>query len=140
MRLLFGEEKTVADWASAMFGHPLRNWYFAQGIVDKAGVLRGAATWHDMNGSNIELCFYGPGAMSADIARALMRFAFDEIKVNRISAKTQRGNKIIARALPSFGFRFEGIARRYYGPTKKLDAVMFGLLADDARKFIGVRE
>lgn len=136
MNLLFGHDKAVADWASQQFGSPLRNWYFAIGLIDNEGLLRGAASFHDFNGSNIEICFYGPGAMTPSAVRGLMKFAFVELKANRITARTPRQNKAVIRALPKFGFRCEGVAKRYFGATKRLDAIMFGLLKADAQKHI----
>lgn len=135
MTLLFDHDKIVADWASKRFGYPLRNWFFATGILDKDGVLIGAATWHDFNGSSVELSYYGPNAMTANLARKLMHFAFDGIKVNRVGARTPRQNRVVVRSLPSFGFRCEGVAKHYYGPSKRFDAILFGLLAADAKHF-----
>lgn len=136
MNLLFGHDKTVADWASKQFGSPLRNWYFALGVIDSAGALVGAASFHDFNGSNIELCWYGPGAMTPTILRGLMKFAFIDLKCARVTARTPRQNKAVTRALPRFGFNCEGVAKHYFGPVKRLDAIMFGLLKADAMKYI----
>lgn len=136
MNLLFGHDKAVADWASKQFGYPLANWYFAVGIIDKDGLLVGAASFHDFNGSNVELCFYGPGAMTASMLRGLMKFAFVGLKVNRVTARTPRQNRIVIRALPRFGFKCEGVAKHYFGPTKRLDAIMFGIVAADAAKHV----
>ena len=136
MKLLYGHDKEVADWASKQFGWPLRNWYFAVGIVDNAGTLCGAASFHDLNGSNGEICFYGPGALRPSLVRELMRFAFDGMKLHRLTAKTPRQNRQVIRALPKLGFRMEGVLKHYYGPVKRYDAVVFGLLEKDARRWI----
>lgn len=140
MKLLFGHDKIVADWASKKFGKPLRNWHVAIGIIDNSGTLVGAASFHDYNESNIELCFYGPGALRATIVRDLMRFAFNNLCVNRVTAKTPRGNKTVIHGLPKFGFHMEGVMRRYYGPIKRLDAIVFGLLKNDAERFMGMMQ
>jgi RimJ/RimL family protein N-acetyltransferase len=137
MNLLFGHDKVVADWASKKFGKPLRNWHVAIGIIDDAGVLVGAASFHDYNESNIEFSFYGPGAARASIVRPLMKFAFETLKVNRVTARTPRQNKIVIRHLPAFGFHMEGVMKHYYGPVKRLDAIVFGLTKADAQRFIG---
>ena len=85
----------------------------------------------------MELSFYGPGAVTASVVRQLMRYAFDWLKVNRVTAKTPRQNKTVICGLPSFGFRMEGVMRHYYGPVKRLDAIVFGLLKADAIRFMG---
>lgn len=137
MNLVFGDDRTIADWVSKRSGKPLRNWHHAIGIIDRDGLLIGAASFHDFNGFNTELVFWGPGAFSASVARGLMRFAFDVMGAIRVTARTPRKNRVVVRGLPAFGFRCEGIAKCYFGPTKSLDAIVFGLLASDARRFIG---
>lgn len=139
MRLLFGHDKTVADWASKQTGAPLRGWHHAVGIIDRTGLLVGCASFHDMNGSNVEICFHGPSCATLSIARGLARFAFEGLKAHRVSARTPRQNKAISRHLPRFGFKFEGVLKHYYGPNKRLDAIMFGLLREDAGFLIGRR-
>jgi RimJ/RimL family protein N-acetyltransferase len=139
VNLVFGDDKTIADWASKRFGKPMRDWHYAIGIIDRSGLLVGAATFHDINGFNTELCFWGPGALSASVVRGLMRFAFRTLGLLRVTARTPRKNKIVTRGLPAFGFRCEGVAKHYYGPHKSHDAIVFGLLAADAEKFIGDR-
>lgn len=137
MKLLFGHDKTVADWASQKTGRPLRCWHHAIGVLDSEGVLVGAASFHDMNGSNVEIAFYGPRSASPSVMRGLARFAFDTLGVHRVTAKTPRQNKIVTRHLPRWGFRFEGVMRRYYGAGKRLDAILFGLVREDAAKLLG---
>jgi len=139
MNLLFGHDKTVADWASKKSGAPLREWFYAVGIIDSNGVLIGAASFHDMNGSNVEICFYGPGAVTKSVMKGLAFFAFVTLNVNRVTARTPRMNKLVLRHLPRWGFKFEGVMKRYYGPHKRLDAVVFGLMPEDAEKLMGAR-
>jgi RimJ/RimL family protein N-acetyltransferase len=136
MKLLFGHDKIVADWVSKKSGTPLRNWHHAVGIINDGGELVGCASFHDINGSNVELCFWGPRAVTPNVARGIMRFAFDILKMNRLTAKTPRQNKTVSRHLGFYGFRCEGLMRHYYGPKKRLDAVVFGLLAEDGRRFL----
>lgn len=140
MKLIFGQDKLVADWASKKFGKPLRNWYFAIGIADKTESLVGAASFHGYNGSDVELCYYGPGSCSLGAWRGLLSFAFDNLKVNRITARVPRQNKNVLKGLPGLGFKMEGVMRHYYGPVKRLDAIVFGLLETDARKIIGPKK
>lgn len=136
MNLLFGHDKTVADWTSQQTGAPLRAWHHAVGVIDGSGLLVGAASFHDMNGSNVEICFHGPGCARVSVARGLARFAFEGLKAHRVSARTPRQNKTMSRHLPRFGFKFEGVLRHYFGPSKRLDAIMFGLLREDAKMLL----
>ena len=136
LNLLFGHDKTVADWVSKKSGKTLREWYHAVGVIDDDGLLCGAATFHDMNGSNAEICFWGPNSARPSIAKGLMKFAFDILKVKRITARTPRQNKTIIKHLPFYGFRCEGVMKHYFAPIKRMDAIVFGLLEADARKFM----
>lgn len=136
MKLLFGHDRIVADWASKRSGSPLRNWYHAVGILDEEGLLIGCASFHDMNGSNVEVCFFGPNSLNISVVRELMRFAFHHLEVNRVTARTPRQNKRLVRHLMKLGFQCEGVMKRYYGPRKGLDAIMFGLLAHEAHRFL----
>lgn len=138
MNLLFSHDRSVADWVSKKQGKPLRNWHWAVGVINAEGLLVGCASFHDFNGSNIEICYYGPGSPTIGIVRGLMRFAFFTLNVSRVTARTPRQNKLVIRGLKTFGFKMEGVMKHYYGPFKRLDAVVFGLVASDAKRFIGV--
>ena len=136
MVLLFGHDKTVADWVSKKTGTPLRNWHHAIGIINDDGLLIGCASFHDMNGSNVEVCFYGPHSLNVSIVRKLMHFAFVTLNANRVSARTPRQNKAIARHLERLGFVREGVVRRYYAPQKRWDAMLFGMLKGEAERYL----
>jgi RimJ/RimL family protein N-acetyltransferase len=136
MNLVFGDDQRIADWASKVSGSPLRNWNYAVGIIDRTGLLVGAISLHDMNGSNVEFCWYGKHSASLSVVRGMLNFCFNKLKVNRVMAKTPRQNKMVLKHLPRYGFRFEGVMKRYYGPTKRLDGIVFGLLRPDAERFL----
>ena len=137
MVLLYGHDKEVADWVSKRQGYALKNWFHAVGILDKTGILIGCASLHDMNGSNAELSFWGPRAITCSVIRDFSRFTFEQLDVHRLSARIPRQNKMLISHMQRYGFKFEGVLRHYYGPVKRLDAIMFGLLAKDAKRLMG---
>lgn len=136
MNLVFGHDETVAAWAATRY-QSFQPCCRALGIVRGEGALIGAATFHEFNGSNVELCYWGPWSMTLPIARGIARFCFDELKVNRVTVRTARNNRVIKKGMPKMGFRFEGVMHRFYGPNKKHDAIVFGLLREDAKRLLG---
>ncbi|HXP48857.1 MAG TPA: GNAT family protein [Bacteroidia bacterium] len=136
MNLLFGHDQTVADWVSKKWGKSIPPWYFAVGILDNEGVLKGGATFHNYNGSNIELCYYGPKTVTKEIIIGLASFLIDHLKVQRLTVSTPRKNKSMVKNLPRLGFKVEGVLRHYYGPYKRDDAIIFGMLASEGKRFL----
>lgn len=136
MRLVLGHDALVAQWAKDKYAAGLPPYIQAMGIVDDEGNIRGAATLHEFNGFNVELCYWGPGTASIHIARQITAICFDGLKVLRITCRTPRGNKVLVKHLPRIGFRYEGLLRRYYGPTRAHDAILFGALRSDALRLL----
>jgi ribosomal-protein-alanine N-acetyltransferase len=75
--------------------------------------------------------FAGQGYMSAAV-RALVRFAFDDLALNRVEAACQPDNAPSRALLEKVGFWHEGFARRYLkinGAWR--DHLLYGVCADD---------
>lgn len=137
MNLLFGHDATVAAWCEGKMGRRMGPWFKAVGVIDREGKLIGAATFHDWNTHNIEVAFYGPGAISKGIFVGLARYCFENLKVTRITARTTRKNRRVNRGLPKLGFRLEGVSKHFYGPLKRDDAINYVALRSDFEKFMG---
>lgn len=136
MILVFGQDELVAQYVFGNLGLPLVPPYTAIGGTRDGQTLCIGAVFNQFNGSNIEINLYGPGALTRGAIRSVYHYAFEQLGVNRVSAKTRRSNKTMQRLLPRFGFKFEGISERYFGPEKADDAIRFVLFPDDARKWI----
>ncbi len=131
--LLFGHDQTVADWVSKKWGKPIPPWYYAVGILDIEGVLKGGATFHNFNGSNIEMCYYGPSTLTKDVILGLCRYVFTHLKCNRLTVSVPRKNKLLIKSVTRIGMKVEGVLRHFYGPYNRDDAIVFGILANDKR-------
>jgi hypothetical protein len=131
--LLFDQDQTVADWVSKKWGHPIPPWYFAVGILNNEGLLKGGATFHNFNGSNVELCYYGPNTLSKDVVVGLFRFAFNHLKVNRATVSVPRKNRLLAKSVTRIGFKIEGVLKHFYGPYNRDDALIFGILSSNEK-------
>lgn len=114
--------------------------YTAFGFVDQANVIRGAAIFNDFyHGGNVEWTYVGPHGFSPDTLRFMARFCFDELKATRVTAKTRRGNVKARRLLPKGGFEFEFTQKRYFGPDKADDALVFVLRRENAERWLQKR-
>lgn len=138
MRLLFGHDAAVIHWAAQKLGSCFYGCLGGIGVLDKEGNLSGAAVLHDWTATNVELSYYGD--FSSDMAKAIAWKAFDVNGVLRVSANVPRRKKRILRAMPKLGFICEGVKRCYYGPYKADDAVMFGMLKENAERYLRRKE
>lgn len=135
--LVAGHDKVVAQWAEKKFGRALAPYHAAFGIIDASGALVGAALFQDFNGSNVEVSYFGRNALRLNIVRGLMLYAFDKLRVNRMTVRTPARNKPVSQHIVKLGFRHEGSLKYYYGPFAKDTALLFGLTRKGAERFIG---
>lgn len=83
--------------------------------------------------------YWGRGIMT-DAVRAYVRYAFDELKILRLTAHVLEFNLGSARVLRKNGFKLEGRLRKHFRKEEKLyDAYFFGLLKEDV-SYSGVVE
>jgi ribosomal-protein-serine acetyltransferase len=123
------ERRKAADGRSAQF------------VVLDGDEIAGVAGYHEIDWQHgqVELGYWlaadrqGKGLMTR-AARELVRFAFEELGLNRVGIKTATGNAR-SRAIPErLGFRHEGVIReseRLYDRFVDLD--VHGLLASEWR-------
>lgn len=138
MRVLGAHDQEVAAWAGAVLGVAFQEPYTAFGVIDRTGVVQGAAIFNDYYpGGNVELTYVGSNSFSKGVFRFLCRFAFDELKATRVTARTRRGNVVMRRMLPKGGFNFEGTQKHFYGPTKADDALVYVLFRHNAERWLG---
>lgn len=65
--------------------------------------------------------------------KAVLRFGFDQLYINRIEAEVMQGNVASERVLEKLGFKKEGVLRQWmYWNNKHFDMNMFSLLRSDA--------
>lgn len=128
MRLVIGHDATVNDWISRRFGvHVIQQPSDSIGVIDNAGVLRGAFVTSWRNDTTAELHLYG--RTSNDTWKDYFAWVFSA--AHRLEIHTNKRNKAIKRAAPKFGFKFEGVAKHYYGHGR--DALRFYMTPDQCR-------
>lgn len=125
MNLVFGQDQRVADYVTsktmAKFSAP----FTTIGIEDKGGALIGGFIFNDYTGSSIHMSLAGSAAIKRSIWAAVANYVFVQSGCSRLEIKTSKGNRMVRKIAPRFGFRFEGVAKDYYGEGH--DALMFAL-------------
>jgi hypothetical protein len=97
-------------------------------VEDDAGTIRGAAIFNDFAEKNIELTCVGPGAFTRDVRRELAHIAFNVNGCNRVTIRTAKSNQRLVRAAVRWGWKIEGLLRRWYEGD---DAVVLGMLREE---------
>jgi RimJ/RimL family protein N-acetyltransferase len=136
MNLVLGHDKTVADWAGEKFGVTIHPGYIAWGVIDGEGTLTGAIVLHNfMRRGNMEMAMVG-AVVRRDILRRLARYVFGQLGCTRCTARTARSNVLVRKMLPRAGFQFEGVNKRWYGPDREHDALVFALFPEQAKRWM----
>ncbi len=136
IRLVFNEHDRVADWVSEKLSVLIAKPYVAIGATRDDINLCGGAVFNGWNGRNIEITLASDHCMTQGTIRGIYHYLFIQSKAGRVSARTRRNNYIMREMFPRFGFEFEGVERRYYGPKKADDAFRFALFPEKARRFL----
>lgn len=137
MQPVFGYDAEVAAWAGAQLGVSFQQPFRAMGVVDSQGTLRGATIFNEhYTGGNIEMTLVGPGMLTRGVQQAIVRFAFVNCGASRLMARTARRNAVVRRLLPKAGFAFEGVQKRYFGPERGDDALIYVLFREQAGKWL----
>lgn len=130
MKLIFDKER-CAEFAASVLGTD-KNWgeWFQCIGAERNGELEAVAVFNDYTGANIELTVASKGGRwaSRGTIGAAMRYAFDQLKVERITAHIRFSNRRAIRLAKGAGFQEEGVARRWFGDE---DAVILGLLKNE---------
>lgn len=133
MKIIAGQDEIIRAWMAQKLGYPL-----SEGIAfgvwsDTERRLIGGAVFNNYTGPGIEMTIVGRGFFSRTFWRFLGDFVYRQMGCVRLVVTTRRlskrrGNpvgKIAKRA----GFKFEGIARRFYGDH---DGIQWSLLKEEA--------
>lgn len=134
MNLLFGHDKTVAEWVAAQAHSKAPTADFtAFGFVNASGALTGGCVFTGYNGTSIELSLAGRAAATRGGWAAITHYVFEQLKCTRLQMHTNRRNKHTLRMLAGrLGVRYEGVARRYFG---KDDGIVYSMTVDDLPAF-----
>lgn len=135
MILVFGQDELVAQWMSEKIGIQFVPPFVAIGATVDNRTLCAGALFNNWNGFNMDISL-AADALSRAAIRDVYEYAFNQVKVVRLTALTRRSNRTMREMLPRFGFREEGVSARYFGPKRQDDAFRFVLMRDDAQKWM----
>jgi hypothetical protein len=130
--LLFGADQPIADWVNELCGgDKVFPPYVAIGVVGSQGLMAGAV-FHSYQGSDVTVTAAAlhPSLRLRSAIRAGISYAFDQLKVPRVTAEIDLSNARMIRLAQGLGFVREGVKRRAARDHKHHVGV-FGLLKKD---------
>lgn len=137
--ILLDADEMVADWAFKLHNRVPVAVYKAVGVVEN-GQLVGGILFTDYNTMNVDLSYYGRSTITLGIVRALAKIMLYELRVTRCTVIVPKRPAYLLKKLGAglFGFRYEGVQRRYYGPTDsgRHTGCRFVLFREDLEKLI----
>jgi hypothetical protein len=114
--LLLDCDELVAGWAFATYNRFPMHVDRALGVVDNDQLV-GAVLFTSYNSVNAELSYYGKNTVTVGIIRAVAKVALYELRLARCTVIVPKRPSFLLKKLTKFGFRYEGVQRRHYGPT-----------------------
>lgn len=129
MMLLRDEPQIVSAFVSGQTGDQYTDVMRALGILSREGRIIGGVLLTNYTGFGVELTLAGKGCISRSAWQAIGDMAFGELGCERISVTTRKSNKRVCRLAPRLKFKFEGIARCFYG---REDGVVYSMLRNEA--------
>lgn len=140
--LLLDADEAVAMWAFTTYNKVPFKVDRALGVIEN-GQLVGAALFSGCNSMNADLSYYGRSTLTLGIVRALSRIALYELCLTRCTVIVPKRPAFLLRKLGNglFGFRYEGVQRRFYGPTDsdKHKGCRYVLFREDMEKLLTER-
>lgn len=112
--LLFDSDQAVANWHFAVYGEKRYSYDRCLGIL-RDGVLCGCVLFHNWNGANVEVSYYGKGTMTPGVIKCIAQFIISTFNPSRLTAHVPKRSKHYIKGLQRLGFRVEGASRCYYG-------------------------
>jgi RimJ/RimL family protein N-acetyltransferase len=121
LRLLFDQDKPVADFVAAMIPHVRRLGFGpnvrAIGVIDEDGTLLGGMVYHnwDPEAGIIEMsgAAVSPRWLTRRTLAAMFSYAFGVCSVQQIMMRTPIENERVLRQLAAYGFEFIKIPRMF---------------------------
>lgn len=136
IRLVFGEDNAVAAYVGEKIGSGFSPPLATIGMTRDGQTLCGGAVFHNYTGANIDMGLALDVPLNRGLMRALHNYVFEQLKALRCTAITKRSKKKNHKMLKRFGFQFEGVSPRYFGPKKSDDGFRFVFFSDTGSKFL----
>ena len=116
---------SIGKWYSNQIQQEVHGPYVVVGWGSELGKFTKCLFFNEYTGANINVHIYAPRVVTKDLMTVLFMYPFEQLKVERLMAKPPRDNKKMLSLLPKAGFQYEATLKRYYGPSKDNDAIVF---------------
>lgn len=139
MRLITDQPEIIARFVATGLQRTFWPPYTALGWVQENGDnwrLVGGVVFNDYNGHNIEASVHWDGPLTRRPIVEGLRYVFLQCKCGRLTARTERGNVRMRKILPRLGFVIEAELKRFYGPRKAQNALVFRMDTATAYRWI----
>jgi hypothetical protein len=130
--LLFHADDVVAEWVnSSCGGGKVFAPYVAIGVVSAKDGLTAGAVFHSYSGVDVTVTAAAarPSLRLRSAIRAGLSYAFQQLRVSRVSAEIELENVRMIRLAEGLGFVREGVKRKAAANGKHVG--VFGLLQKD---------
>ncbi len=120
----------VAHWLCRETGLEPVPPFTACAIVDDNGRIGGCWVWSEYTGPNVEVSIYAPRCITRRVLREGFDYAFNQLKVRRITQRVPLMNKKLNQIISKAGWKCEGILRHFY---ENDDAVIYGMIKSECK-------
>jgi hypothetical protein len=134
--------QSIIKWYEGRIKDDITPPYSCFAWVNQWGAYTSAVMFNDFRVSkqkesaNIEVHLQSEKKISRNLLETVAVYVFDTLKCTRLTAKPHRSNKKLLQLLPRIGFKYECTLKRYYGPSKEDDALVFCMFKEDAQKWV----
>ena len=130
-RILLYADHLVAHWMMEKTGQTIFPPYTAFAALAPDGQIAGAVLFNDHLEGSVEVSIVAPGRVSRALLRVSAQYAFGDLGVNRVAARTRASNLRASSFIERVGFRREGVLRAFYADGE--DALLYGMLKAECR-------
>jgi len=136
MKLVFGEDKLVADWVYGTLRLDPPATYTSIGVADGVRLVAGVV-YSNFRGCDIEMVAASSTTrwLSRGRLAAFFAYPFEQLGCRRVTGIVDKGNKHSRRWMLKLGFKLEGVARE--AMDNGHDACIYGLLRRECRWITG---
>lgn len=134
--LLLGHDEQLAAMLFSHYNQKSYKYDRCLGIISSNKDLKGFILFHNWNGFNVELSYYGSNTLTPGIIRCIAQFVLGTFDASRMTVTVSKRKTRLLRSLQRFGFKLEGAQRCYYGKRdcRRNTGIRFVLFRDKLEK------
>lgn len=136
-RFVFGHDAIVASWVASSMPIPTQFYHYAAIGLERDGLPIAAVVYHNFvpvfKDIEVTCLIADPKAAHPDIIATFLRYPFEQLDCNRVTANTAKKNKRSRKFILGLGFKHEGMKKNGCGND---DMIIYGLTRKDAMKWL----